>query len=43
LIKRANMILKRLGMMEIQEYRIETPGAEEMFGYALFCLTFPLS
>jgi Acyclic terpene utilisation family protein AtuA len=32
LINRANMILKRLGMMEIQEYRIETPGAEEMFG-----------
>lgn len=33
LIQRANMILKRMKMKEIQEYRIETPGAEEMFGY----------
>ena len=36
LLNRANMILKRMGINEIKEYRIETPGAEEMFGYPLF-------
>jgi hypothetical protein len=34
LIQRANMILKKMRVQGIQEYRIETPGAEEMFGYA---------
>jgi hypothetical protein len=37
LIQRANMILKRLKMDKITEYRIETPGTEEMFGYFI-CL-----
>lgn len=32
LIQRANMILKGMKMPAITEYRIETPGAEEMFG-----------
>ena len=32
LIERANMILKALKIQGISEYRIETPGAEEMFG-----------
>lgn len=32
LIQRANSILKRMKMDKITEYRIETPGAEEMFG-----------
>jgi len=35
LIQRANMILKRMKVQGIQEYRIETPGAEAMFGYIL--------
>lgn len=33
LIQRANRILKAMNMKGITEYRIETPGAEEMFGY----------
>jgi hypothetical protein len=33
LIQRANMILKRMGIEKITEYRVETPGAEEAFGY----------
>ena len=33
LVQRANWILKGRGMEKIVEYRIETPGAEEMFGY----------
>ena len=35
LIQRANRILKRMKVQGIQEYRIETPGAEAMFGYIL--------
>ena len=34
LIRRANTILKRIKLDNISEYRIETPGAEEMFGYS---------
>jgi Acyclic terpene utilisation family protein AtuA len=34
LIQRANMILNQLKMRNITEYRIETPGAEELFGYS---------
>src|SRR5271170_5826739 len=33
LIQRANRILKGMKSPGITEYRIETPGAEEMFGY----------
>ena len=33
LIQRANMILKGMKVSRITEYRVETPGAEEMFGY----------
>ena len=33
LVQRANWILKGKGMEKIVDYRIETPGAEEMFGY----------
>jgi len=33
LVQRANWILKDMGMEKIVEYRIETPGSEEMFGY----------
>ena len=36
LIQRANMILNVMKMQSITEYRIETPGAEEMFGYSHF-------
>jgi hypothetical protein len=32
LIQRANMILKGMKMPGIEEYRVETPGSEEMFG-----------
>jgi Acyclic terpene utilisation family protein AtuA len=32
LIPRANMVLKRMGKKPITEWRVETPGAEEMFG-----------
>jgi hypothetical protein len=32
LIQRANSILKGMKMEKITEYRVETPGAEEMFG-----------
>jgi Acyclic terpene utilisation family protein AtuA len=38
LIQRANGILKGLKMSNITEYRIETPGAEEMFGYSVLRL-----
>lgn len=34
LIQRANLILKQLKVHSITEYRIETPGAEELFGYS---------
>jgi hypothetical protein len=30
------MILKGMKMPGIEEYRIETPGSEEMFGYKDF-------
>lgn len=33
LIQRANSIMKHMKMEKITEYQIETPGAEEMFGY----------
>jgi Acyclic terpene utilisation family protein AtuA len=33
LVQRANMILKKMKTEPITEYRIETPGAEEMLGY----------
>lgn len=33
LIRRANMLLKEMGIRNITEYRIETPGSEEIFGY----------
>ena len=33
LIQRANIILKGMKKQGIAEYRIETPGAEEIFGY----------
>ena len=33
LIERANMILKRMKIANITDYRVETPGAEEAFGY----------
>jgi hypothetical protein len=36
LIQRANMILKTMNLERISEYRIETPGTEEMLGYMKF-------
>ena len=33
LIQRANIILTRMKIPRITEYRIETPGSEEMYGY----------
>ena len=36
LIQRANMILEGMKMPLIADYRIETPGAEQMFGYSCF-------
>jgi len=38
LVGRVNMILKRMKIAEITDYRVETPGAEEAFGYTLFFL-----
>jgi hypothetical protein len=35
LIQRTNRILEGLKMERIREYRVETPGAEEMFGYVM--------
>jgi hypothetical protein len=37
LVQRANMILKGMKMHSIEEYRVETPGSEEMFGFG-YCL-----
>jgi Acyclic terpene utilisation family protein AtuA len=35
LIQRTNRILRRMKIVGIQEYRVEAPGAEEMFGYVI--------
>jgi hypothetical protein len=38
LIQRANMILRRMNISNIAEYRVETPGAEESFGCSSACV-----
>jgi hypothetical protein len=39
LIQRTNRILAEMKVSGIQEYRVETPGAEEMLGYLVLYLT----
>jgi hypothetical protein len=36
LVQRANMILKGMKIDAIEEYRVETPGSEEMFGFEYY-------